>query len=76
MYFKIFNEGTYHNGLNVYSKSLNSIFEWRDGLFFADEKNILDFYYSGDKIATMSIKKEWDGSLFFIEIIRGLIKMA
>lgn len=51
----IFDDDTYHKGLNVDSKPLNPNSEYSDGLFFTDEKHILGFYYSGDKIATVTI---------------------
>jgi hypothetical protein len=61
MYFKILSEDlthhgyTYHEGLNVDPNPFDPTPNCRNGLFFADEKHILDFYYSGDKIATVTI---------------------
>lgn len=61
MYFKILTEDlthhgyTYKKGLNVDPKPFNPEPKWDNGLFFADEKNILGFCGFGNKIAEVIV---------------------
>ena len=61
MYFKILKEDLnhdgfqYHEGLNIDSEPLDSTPNNCGGLFFTNQKHILNFGYSGTKIATVAI---------------------
>ena len=61
MYFKILKENlthhgfTYKKGLNIDVNLFNPTPECGDGLFFADEKNILEFCNYGTKIAEVTL---------------------
>ena len=64
MYFKILREDlthhgyTYHEGLNEYPNPFGSTPDCKNGLFFADEKEILEFCNYGTKIADITVPDE------------------
>ena len=61
MYFKILREDLthhgfiYHEGLNVDPNSFDPTSDCEDGLFFADEKHILEYCNYGTKIAEVTV---------------------